>query len=100
MIARSSEPLMGMKLKRSVEDEDYVHNLLSSSASSLPAIVDVRTRADTVFQKTRGGGTEADGHYPNIRMYFTNIDTPTAIRDAYQRLLESKCPHTVTIIIL
>ena len=90
ILARSSEPQMGPKGKRSIDDEDYVQLLLRSTSSSLPAIVDLRTKSTVALQRNRGGGTESDGSYPNIRMFFTNIDSPPGIREAYSRFVEGK----------
>lgn len=84
---------MGAKTRRSIDDEQYLQCLLRSlstgtSPSSLPCLVDVRIKSNAHAHKMRGGGYEADGNYAGIRMFFTNIEDASCLRDAYTRMLD------------
>ncbi|KAI3630487.1 hypothetical protein MIR68_011922 [Amoeboaphelidium protococcarum] len=88
VLSRSSQPLSGAKNRRSVADEHYLSVLLqsrryedgsnSSSSNSndqLSIIVDCRSKQGISQSKLKyGGGSEADGNYPNINFYYGNID--------------------------
>lgn len=79
---------MGPTCKRSVEDEQYVHQLLlKQESSSFPCIIDVRSKKNVSIDRISGGGTESDGNYPSIRMYFTNVLAADEIFESYQRMI-------------
>ncbi|KAI3658525.1 hypothetical protein MP638_004836 [Amoeboaphelidium occidentale] len=87
-LVRSGQPLVGTKGRRSVEDEQLVQLFLTSDKSK-PCLVDTRTKATALNAKNKGGGTEAElGTYTNIRMFFTNLESPSGIRDCYLKFSE------------
>ena len=96
ILVRSGQPLTGSRQRRSIEDEQYIQSILWPDVShdyvldksKLPCIVDVRTKNNAAAAKLRGGGHEADGNYTGVRMYFTSVETPAVIRDAYLKLVE------------
>lgn len=92
MIARSSQPLIGPKQKRSIEDEQYILSLLYNNSTNntnvMPCIIEARTKANAALAKSKGGGYEADGSYPRIRMFFTTLDSPSYLKDQYLKYTE------------
>jgi hypothetical protein len=90
---------MGSKQRRSIEDEQYIQQLLntkSNNAAALqtstnriyPCIIEARTKASGSAAKTKGGGYEADGQYVRIRMFFTTMEQPSSTKDAFVKFIE------------
>ena len=100
VLARSGQPLVGAKQKRNLDDEQYVQHLLkcnsptdstaTTAAAAIPCVIDTRSKSNVQQHRLKGGGTEADGGYANLRPFFVGLDEPSAIRSAYYRLLEGQ----------
>lgn len=90
-ISRSSQPLVGLKSARSMDDELLVR-LLCSSGSSSPAhggryvIIDARGQLAAVGNKAMGKGTEIVSNYRGAKLVFMNIDNIHTIRQSFQSL--------------
>eukprot|EP00158_Paraphelidium_tribonemae_P005220 Partr_v1_DN27232_c2_g1_i1_m38728 putative Myotubularin related protein len=94
-IARSGQPLIGTKQRRSLEDEEYLRILFSNRPTTgsgdvaLPCVVDARTKSNVATAKIRGGGTEADSTYLAMRTFYTTIENAMSIRDYYQKFMDA-----------
>ena len=96
-ISRTSQPLIGTKGRRSLDDEDFLKTMFScrqksddpDNNSNLPCIVDTRTKQNASSAKMRGGGSESDGNYVAIRTFFTTIEQPATIKDIYCKFIDT-----------
>lgn len=89
-ISRSSQPLVGLKSARSMDDELLVRLLCSGSNSGAHGgryvIMDARGQLAAVGNKAMGKGTEIVSNYRGAKLVFMNIDNIHAIRQSFQSL--------------
>ncbi|KAI8990306.1 protein-tyrosine phosphatase-like protein [Pilobolus umbonatus] len=100
-ITRSSQPLVGFKQARSIQDEKLIESIFSTNVpkgpngeviyGSTPAnlIVDARPMANAVGNVARGAGTENMDHYRNCKKIYVAIDNIHVMRDSLAKLSEA-----------
>lgn len=84
-INRSSQPSVGLKSARSLEDELLVALLCTPnnrSAFGRYMIMDARSQLAAVGNKAMGKGTEIPGNYRGSKLAFMNIDNIHTIRQS------------------
>ncbi|KAF1334697.1 Alpha-1,3-mannosyltransferase, partial [Globisporangium splendens] len=88
-ISRSSQPLVGLKSARSMDDELLVRLLCCPSSSPYGGryvIMDARGQLAAVGNKAMGKGTEIVSNYRGAKLIFMNIENIHAIRQSFQSL--------------
>ncbi|GAN08486.1 phosphatidylinositol 3-phosphate [Mucor ambiguus] len=100
-ITRSSQPLVGFKQARSIQDEKLIEAVFSSNVPTGPngetvygstaanLIVDARPMANAVGNVARGAGTENMDHYRNCKKIYVAIDNIHVMRDSLAKLSEA-----------
>ncbi|KIM65373.1 hypothetical protein SCLCIDRAFT_1212543 [Scleroderma citrinum Foug A] len=102
-ITRSSQPMVGIKQNRSVQDEKLVeaifqsHYFPESRLSSTPVygatatnlIVDARPTANAVANTARGAGTENMEHYKDAKKTYSGIDHIHAMRESLAKVVDA-----------
>ncbi|KAJ1732159.1 phosphatidylinositol-3-phosphatase ymr1 [Coemansia biformis] len=96
-ITRSSQPMVGLKQARSVQDEKLVEAILASSEpQGTPPrfdyqrnhiIIDARPTTNAVANRAVGAGSENMDHYKRCRKVYLGIDNIHVMRDALDRLV-------------
>lgn len=91
VIARCSQPLVGLKNARNAEDEKLVQLLCTSALAqtnfnSRYCIMDARGQLAAVGNKAMGKGTEVPANYKGSYLVFMNIDNIHSIRQSYNAL--------------
>ena len=108
VILRSSQPLTGLSMKRSFQDEKLVQELFKRPKGvkeeamqndlhspneirekELNFILDARSVASAMANFAAGAGTENLDYYKNCQRVYLGIDNIHGIRDSFLRLLES-----------
>ena len=106
-ITRSSQPLVGLKKKRSIQDEKLVEAIFGAQDSSLPdaisslsisnnnqivrnLIVDARPTVNAVANRALGAGFESTEIYRNCKRVFMGIDNIHVMRDSLNKLIEGR----------
>lgn len=99
-ITRSSQPLVGFKQARSIQDEKLIEAIFSTNVPTGPngetvygstaanLIVDARPMANAVGNVARGAGTENMDHYRNCKKIYVAIDNIHVMRDSLAKLSE------------
>ncbi|DBA04086.1 TPA: hypothetical protein N0F65_009433 [Lagenidium giganteum] len=88
-ISRSSQPMVGLKSNRCVEDELLVRLICCSgnqNSFGRYVIMDARGQLAAVGNKAMGKGTEIPANYRGSRIVFMNIENIHAIRQSFQSL--------------
>ncbi|KAI8368633.1 protein-tyrosine phosphatase-like protein [Choanephora cucurbitarum] len=100
-ITRSSQPLVGFKQARSIQDEKLIEAIFSTNVPTGPngetiygstaanLIIDARPMANAVGNVARGAGTENMDHYRNCKKIYVAIDNIHVMRDSLARLSEA-----------
>ncbi|KAJ2773983.1 phosphatidylinositol-3-phosphatase ymr1, partial [Coemansia linderi] len=98
-MTRSSQPMVGLKQARSVQDEKLVEAILASSEplGSAPRfnyersniIIDARPTTNAVVNRAVGAGSENMEHYKRCRKVYLGIDNIHVMRDALNRVVEA-----------
>ena len=113
-ITRSSQPLVGLKQHKSVQDEKLVemifnsHLIENSNEIAYNLIIDgisfissakcpfyfyyvclARPTANAVAQTAMGAGFESLSSYKNCKLVFLGIENIHVVRDSYLRLVEA-----------
>ncbi|KAG1055955.1 hypothetical protein G6F46_007188 [Rhizopus delemar] len=100
-ITRSSQPLVGFKQARSIQDEKLIESIFSSNVPTGPngetiygstaanLIVDARPMANAVGNVARGAGTENMDHYRNCKKIYVAIDNIHVMRDSLTKMCEA-----------
>ncbi|KAI8906549.1 protein-tyrosine phosphatase-like protein [Powellomyces hirtus] len=93
-ITRSSQPLVGLKQNRSIQDEKLVEAIFSSntkapSTTSFNLIIDARPTANAMAQTALGAGTENVENYRGCKISFLGIDNIHVVRDSMNKLMEA-----------
>jgi hypothetical protein len=89
-ISRASQPLVGLKSARCLEDELLVKLLCCSGNEHIFGrylIVDARGQLAAVGNKAMGKGTEIPSNYRGSKLVFMNIENIHAIRQSFQSLV-------------
>lgn len=98
-ITRCSQPLIGVKNKRSSDDEAYMQMILDTNPlnKSKLGIMDARPKANAIANKARNGGFESEDEYRMSEVLFLNIHNIHVIRDSLSKLKDMVWPgNTVT----
>ncbi|KAH7913992.1 phosphatases II [Hygrophoropsis aurantiaca] len=102
-ITRSSQPMVGIKQNRSVQDEKLVeaifqsHHSPESRSSGTPIygatttnlIVDARPTANAMANTARGAGTENMDNYKDASKVYCGIDHIHAMRESLGRVVDA-----------
>ncbi|KAF8961206.1 hypothetical protein BGZ46_001426 [Entomortierella lignicola] len=100
-ITRSSQPMVGLKQNRSIQDEKLIeaifltnvpqtsgaHPVYGSTATNL--IIDARPTANAVANTAVGAGTENMENYRNCKKVYSGIDNIHVMRDSLNKLVEA-----------
>ncbi|KAH9091083.1 hypothetical protein Ae201684P_006484 [Aphanomyces euteiches] len=92
VIARSSQPLVGLKSTRCAEDEQLVQMLCSGSGDKgyhsnfRYVIMDARGQLAAAGNKAMGKGTESTANYRGAKVVFMNMENIHAVRNSFQNL--------------
>ncbi|KAI9017214.1 protein-tyrosine phosphatase-like protein [Gaertneriomyces semiglobifer] len=91
-ITRSSQPLVGLTLNRSIQDEKLVEAIFTSTGT-YPVepclIIDARPTANAMAQTAMGAGTESMEHYRSAKLEYLGIDNIHVVRESWGRLMEA-----------
>lgn len=88
-IVRCSQPLVGIKQNRSVQDENLIQEVFrtNNGSSGKNLIVDARPLTNAMAQVALGAGTEImDGYGENSRKVFLNIENIHVMRDSLNKV--------------
>ncbi|PVU97809.1 hypothetical protein BB559_001886 [Furculomyces boomerangus] len=89
-ISRSSQPLVGLKQARSVQDEKLVESIFEGCESSVTnVIVDARPTTNAVVNRAVGAGSENMNHYKKCRKAYLGIDNIHVMRSSANKLAEA-----------
>ncbi|ORX65662.1 phosphatases II, partial [Linderina pennispora] len=98
-MTRSSQPMVGLKQARSVQDEKLVEAILASSEPDgvtprfdyerSNIIIDARPTTNAVVNRAVGAGSENMDHYKRCRKVYLGIDNIHVMRDALNKLVDS-----------
>ncbi|XP_022910988.1 myotubularin-related protein 9 [Onthophagus taurus] len=72
VLLRSSQPLLSNSNRRCRSDEKILNTILGTGKKGY--IIDTRSTSYVNQCKSKGGGTEPDGHYPQWRRSHKNLD--------------------------
>ncbi|OQS07272.1 alpha-1,3-mannosyltransferase [Thraustotheca clavata] len=100
VICRSSQPNIGIKAARSMEDEELVRllcmpenpNNLTAYQSHRFIIMDARGQLAAAGNKAMGKGTESSTNYRGAKVTFMNMDNIHAVRNSFQGLVSAFDP--------
>lgn len=87
VLMRCSQPLCGPAHKRCREDEKLLNACLHSLTRG--KILDVRPQATAQMHMSKGGGIELPAHYPQWKVEFGKMDTPSTILASLVKLIEA-----------
>lgn len=115
-ITRSSQPLVGIKQKRSIQDEKFVERIFSNHlpakaiinqnplampeeasgvesgnyapTSKANIIIDARPLANAMAQRAMGAGTESTEHYRGCLRLFMGIENIHVMRDSLDKYIQ------------
>ncbi|TPX41754.1 hypothetical protein SeMB42_g05107 [Synchytrium endobioticum] len=93
-ITRSSQPMVGLRNNRSVQDEKLVECIFGST-NVAPAngkynlIIDARPILNVAGQRAMGAGTESMENYRGCRLELMNIENIHVIRDSMHKLVDA-----------
>ncbi|KAF8136459.1 protein-tyrosine phosphatase-like protein [Boletus edulis] len=102
-ITRSSQPMVGIKQNRSVQDEKLVEAIFQThhhpdsrspnapvyGATTTNLIVDARPTANAVANTARGAGTENMEHYKDAKKVYSGIDHIHAMRESLGKVVDA-----------
>ncbi|KAK9764084.1 phosphatidylinositol-3-phosphatase ymr1 [Basidiobolus ranarum] len=97
-ISRSSQPMVGLKQARSVQDEKlveaiFVSNMPTTPNSVLPTtsnlIVDARPTANAMANVAIGAGSENMENYKNCKKTYLGIENIHVMRDSLNKVIEA-----------
>ncbi|KAG9284011.1 hypothetical protein G9A89_022785, partial [Geosiphon pyriformis] len=100
-ITRSSQPMVGLKQNRSIQDEKLIEAIFQSNAlpptptgqlvygsTATNLIVDARPTANAMANVAIGAGTENMDHYKNCSKQYMGIENIHVMRESLGRLVE------------
>ncbi|CAG8640883.1 19585_t:CDS:2, partial [Racocetra persica] len=98
-ITRSSQPMVGLKKNRSIQDEKLIEAIFRTNVPSLPPgllsvygstqtnlIVDARPTANAMANAAMGAGSENMEHYKNCERKFMGIDNIHVMRESLGKM--------------
>ncbi|KAF8937068.1 hypothetical protein BGZ47_009200 [Haplosporangium gracile] len=100
-ITRSSQPMVGLKQNRSIQDEKLIEAIfitnVPQSSSGNPVygstatnlIIDARPTANAMANTAVGAGTENMENYRNCKKVYSGIDNIHVMRDSLNKLVEA-----------
>ncbi|KAI7869057.1 protein-tyrosine phosphatase-like protein [Spinellus fusiger] len=100
-ITRSSQPMVGFKQARSIQDEKLIEAIFASNVPVVPSgqtlygstaanlIVDARPMANAMGNVARGAGTENMENYRNCKKIYVAIENIHSMRDSLTKLVEA-----------
>ncbi|KAF9179454.1 hypothetical protein BGZ51_006917 [Haplosporangium sp. Z 767] len=100
-ITRSSQPMVGLKQNRSIQDEKLIEaifltNIPQSStgrpiygSTATNLIIDARPTANAVANTAVGAGTENMENYRNCKKVYSGIENIHVMRDSLNKLVEA-----------
>ncbi|KAJ1895475.1 phosphatidylinositol-3-phosphatase ymr1 [Kickxella alabastrina] len=102
-MTRSSQPMVGLKQARSVQDEKLVEAVIASaepqgvtprlgsgsSSERSNIIIDARPTTNAVVNRAVGAGSENMDHYKRCRKVYLGIDNIHVMRDALNKLTDA-----------
>ncbi|KAJ1986568.1 phosphatidylinositol-3-phosphatase ymr1 [Dimargaris cristalligena] len=96
-MTRSSQPMVGLKQNRSIQDEKLIESIFSmptTAAATPPArnsnmIVDARPTTNAVVNMAVGAGTESVENYKNCRKEYMDIANIHVMRESLARLVDA-----------
>ena len=92
-LTRCSQPLGGMRRKRSTDDEYMLQLLHTQTSSSCLYIIDARPFRAAFGNSVMGKGYENIDNYINTKLEFCNIDNIHIIRQSLNKLTEISLPN-------
>ncbi|KAG0183345.1 hypothetical protein DFQ28_000931 [Apophysomyces sp. BC1034] len=104
-ITRSSQPMVGFKQARSIQDEKLIEAIFGTNVPSGPngqtvygstaanLIVDARPMANAMGNVARGAGTENMENYRNCKKVYIAIDNIHVMRDSLAKMSEGMLPQ-------
>ncbi|KAI4465865.1 myotubularin-related [Holotrichia oblita] len=91
VLLRSSQPLLNNSNRRCRADEKLLNTILGSTKKGY--IIDTRSPGYANHCKSKGGGTEPDGYYPQWRKSHKNLDKIAncngALLDSFSKLIDA-----------
>lgn len=85
LLARSSQPLVGLRQKRSADDEAVVAAIQAATGSLV--LIDSRPVANAVANKLAGAGSERSASYQNCEIRYVGLANIHALRESWVRLM-------------
>ncbi|KAJ1657691.1 phosphatidylinositol-3-phosphatase ymr1 [Dispira simplex] len=106
-ITRSSQPMVGLKQNRSIQDEKLVECIFtmptlgdgeqtSGIVQTNNMIVDARPTTNAVVNMAVGAGTENVEHYKRCRKVYMDIDNIHVMRESLSRLVDAVQESSLT----
>jgi len=97
-ITRSSQPMVGIKQNRSMQDEKLVEEIFATASKNKSKnyknlIVDARSSTNAMANVAMGAGYENVEHYKGSRLEYLKIENIHVVRDSLNKLIESKLNH-------
>lgn len=96
-ITRCSQPLVGLKQARSMQDEAVLAAIFATTEDPSGVhgkqtdhlVVDLRAATSAIAQHALGGGSEIMDRYKPARKAYMGVDNLHVVRDSLQRVLDS-----------
>ncbi|KAJ3122553.1 hypothetical protein HK100_011921 [Physocladia obscura] len=93
-ITRCSQPLVGLKQNRSIQDEKLVESIFTTgrvppAKGQSHLIVDARPSANVIGQTALGAGIESTENYRDCRVVVLGIQNIHVMRDSINKLLDA-----------
>lgn len=84
VVTRSSQPAVGISMKRSKEDEKLLAEIAATNPQNNSlAILDARPKVNAVANTAMGFGWEILSHYPGCTLTFCGIENIHVMRNSY-----------------
>ncbi|KAF0382073.1 phosphatases II [Gigaspora margarita] len=94
-ITRSSQPMVGLKQNRSIQDEKLIEAIFRSNIKTLSErgsqsnlIIDARPTANAMVNVAMGAGTENVENYKNCERKFMGIDNIHVMRESLGKMVD------------
>ncbi|KAF9102021.1 hypothetical protein BGX29_005010 [Mortierella sp. GBA35] len=100
-ITRSSQPMVGLKQNRSIQDEKLIEAIFLTNipqstlgypvygSTATNMIIDARPTANAVANTAVGAGTENMENYRNCKKFYSGIENIHVMRDSLNKLVEA-----------
>ncbi|KAJ3298561.1 hypothetical protein HDU79_009326 [Rhizoclosmatium sp. JEL0117] len=92
-ITRCSQPLVGLKQNRSIQDEKLVESIFTTGKAppvknQMHLIIDARPAANVMGQTALGAGVEGTDNYRDCKVVLLGIQNIHVMRDSINKLME------------